>query len=51
MSQSQKARYTKTAVIAFSVLLLFWWLSPRGVDVSTDGKALLSGCLVVVAAG
>jgi len=37
MSQSQKTRYIKTGVIAFTVLLLFWWLSPRGVEVYNGG--------------
>ncbi|GJN85692.1 guanosine-diphosphatase [Purpureocillium lilacinum] len=39
MSQSQKTRYIKTGVIAFTVLLLFWWLSPRGVEVYNGGAS------------
>ncbi|GAB0133788.1 hypothetical protein EsDP_00002184 [Epichloe bromicola] len=36
MSQSQKTRWVKTAAIAFTVCLLFYWLSPRGVDVYNE---------------
>ncbi|KND93784.1 putative guanosine-diphosphatase, partial [Tolypocladium ophioglossoides CBS 100239] len=36
MSQSQKTRWIKTAAIAFTVVLMFWWLSPRGVEVHSE---------------
>ncbi|POR39204.1 Guanosine diphosphatase [Tolypocladium paradoxum] len=36
MSQSQKTRWIKTAAIAFAVVLMFWWLSPRGVEVYNE---------------
>ncbi|KAG8424573.1 Guanosine-diphosphatase [Metarhizium acridum] len=36
MSQSQKTRWVKTAAIVLSVCLLFYWLSPRGVDVHSE---------------
>lgn len=38
MSQSQKTRWIKTAAIAFTVVLMFWWLSPRGVEVHKEGE-------------
>ncbi|KAM4056380.1 GDA1/CD39 (nucleoside phosphatase) family protein [Hirsutella rhossiliensis] len=31
--QSQRTRWLRTAAVAFTVLLFFWWLSPRGVQV------------------
>lgn len=39
MSQSQKTRWFKTGAIVFAVLCLFYWLSPSGVNVSSDGEA------------
>ena len=37
MSQSQKTRWVKTAAIVFSLLALFYWLSPSGVEIYNDG--------------
>jgi guanosine-diphosphatase len=37
MSQPQRTRWIKTAAIVLSVCLLFYWLSPRGVDVYNEG--------------
>ncbi|PHH63415.1 hypothetical protein CDD81_6016 [Ophiocordyceps australis] len=33
LSQAQRTRWIKTAAIAFTLVTLFWWLSPRGVEV------------------
>ncbi|KAF7544838.1 hypothetical protein G7046_g9698 [Stylonectria norvegica] len=33
MSQSQRARWIKTAAILFGLIGLFYWLSPRGVEI------------------
>ncbi|PNY27749.1 Guanosine diphosphatase [Tolypocladium capitatum] len=43
MSQSQKMRWIKTAAIAFTVVLMFWWLSPRGVEVHNEVSSHTSG--------
>lgn len=37
MSQSQKTRWVKTTAIVLSICLLFYWLSPRGVEVYNEG--------------
>lgn len=37
MSQAQKTRWAKTAAIIFAVVALFYWLSPRGVDIYNEG--------------
>lgn len=37
MSQAQKTRWVKTAAIIFVVVALFYWLSPRGVDIYNEG--------------
>lgn len=38
MSQSQKARWVKTSAILIAVFLLFYYLSPSGVDLYHGGK-------------
>ncbi|WQF79902.1 Putative nucleoside phosphatase GDA1/CD39 [Colletotrichum destructivum] len=37
MSQAQKTRWMRTGAIAFFVVFLFWYLSPRGVNVYDGG--------------
>ncbi|KAI3557533.1 GDA1/CD39 family protein [Colletotrichum abscissum] len=37
MSQAQKTRWMRTGAIAFFVVFLFWYLSPRGVNVYNGG--------------
>ncbi|KAJ0166811.1 putative guanosine-diphosphatase [Colletotrichum tanaceti] len=37
MSQAQKTRWMRTGAIAFFVVFLFWYLSPRGVNVHDGG--------------
>ena len=37
VSQSQKTRWAKTAAIVFTICVLFYWLSPRGVEVYNEG--------------
>ncbi|KXH38257.1 guanosine-diphosphatase [Colletotrichum salicis] len=37
MSQAQKTRWVRTGAIAFFVVFLFWYLSPRGVNVYNGG--------------
>lgn len=39
MSQAQKTRWVKTAAIIFVVVALFYWLSPRGVDIYNEGTS------------
>lgn len=43
VSQSQKARWMKTGAILFGIVCLFFWLSPRGVQVQPGkgGKSAL----------
>ena len=36
-SQSQKTRYFKTTAIVFTIICLFYWLSPSGVAVQPSG--------------
>ncbi|SPO00665.1 probable guanosine-diphosphatase [Cephalotrichum gorgonifer] len=36
MSQAQKTRWVKTTAIVFVVLVFFYWLSPKGVDIYND---------------
>lgn len=50
LSQSQKARWSKTAAIVFTVLCLFYWFSPRGVEVYKEGE-VFSLCLCVTFSG
>jgi guanosine-diphosphatase len=38
VSQSQRARYIKTGAILFLVSLLFYCLSPSGVDIYNEGR-------------
>ncbi len=38
MSQSQRMRYLKTGAIILSVLFLFYYFSPSGVDIYNGGK-------------
>lgn len=38
MSQTRNARWLKTVAIVFTVVLVFYWVSPRGVHVYRDGK-------------
>lgn len=40
MSQAQKARWAKTAAIVFVVLVFFYWVSPKGVDMYNEGMFL-----------
>jgi guanosine-diphosphatase len=37
-SQSQRARYLKTAAIIFAVFTLFYYFSPSGVDLYNGGR-------------
>lgn len=37
MSQAQKTRWVKTAAIIFALVTLFYWLSPKGVDIYNEG--------------
>ncbi|KAG7127566.1 guanosine-diphosphatase like protein [Verticillium longisporum] len=37
MSQTQKARWIKTAAVVFFIVLGFIWLSPKGVDMYNNG--------------
>ncbi|PHH90923.1 hypothetical protein CDD83_2261 [Cordyceps sp. RAO-2017] len=42
ITSSQRTRWLRTAAVVFAVILLFWWLSPRGVEVYNEvshGKA------------
>lgn len=39
MSQSQKTRWLKTTAIVLSLITLFWWFSPRGVEIYNEGTA------------
>ena len=41
MFQSQRTRWVKTAVIVVSLVFLFLWLSPRGVEVYRGGELAL----------
>ncbi|KAK2065633.1 GDA1/CD39 family protein [Colletotrichum caudatum] len=43
MSQAQKTRWMRTGAIAFFVVFLFWYLSPRGVNVYNGGGVSKSG--------
>lgn len=36
MSQAQKARWVKTAAIVFVLLVFFYWVSPKGVDIYNE---------------
>lgn len=38
MSQSQRARWIKTGAIVFGLLCLFYWFSPKGVDIYNEGR-------------
>lgn len=42
MLQSQRMRWAKTAAIACVVILLFWWLSPRGVEVYHEASRMVA---------
>lgn len=37
MSQTQRARWIKTGAIVFAVFFLFYYLSPTGVDLYSEG--------------
>jgi guanosine-diphosphatase len=39
MSQSQKTRWIKTAAIVFTIVTLFYWFSPKGVEIHHEGVA------------
>ncbi|KAK1994476.1 GDA1/CD39 family protein [Colletotrichum falcatum] len=43
MSQAQKTRWMRTGAIAFFVVFLFWYLSPRGVNVYNGGGVSKGG--------
>ncbi|EFQ28041.1 GDA1/CD39 family protein [Colletotrichum graminicola] len=43
MSQAQKTRWMRTGAIAFFVVLLFWYMSPRGVNVYNEGGVSKGG--------
>ncbi|KAJ0324067.1 hypothetical protein Brms1b_001314 [Colletotrichum noveboracense] len=43
MSQAQKTRWMRTGAIAFFVVFLFWYLSPRGVNVRSPGVSTGGG--------
>ncbi|KAJ0334738.1 hypothetical protein COL5a_000801 [Colletotrichum fioriniae] len=43
MSQAQKTRWMRTGAIAFFVVFLFWYLSPRGVNVYNGGAVSKGG--------
>lgn len=38
LSQSQRARWIKTAAIIFSLLCVFYWLSPSGAEIYKGGE-------------